>query len=235
MKKEFGVFSIVIGLGIALAGLFVMWGLNSISNRERLVSVRGFAEREVKADYVIWPITIKGTANTLKEINDKVMKQQRDLQSWLVSNNILKKDIQTSSPEVTDRSTQYNYKPSRDKHYVYSFVTTISTSNVDLVKNLTLRTGELLHKDIWVETESYDTPNTEYIYTKLAEIKPKMIEQATKNAREAAEQFAKDSNSKIGKIKSAQQGNFSISSRDQFTPFIKHVRVVTRVDYFIDD
>ena len=76
---------------------------------------------------------------------------------------------------------------------------------------------------------------TEYSFTKLNDIKPEMIEEATKNAREAAEKFAQDSDSKLGKIKKASQGQFSISDRDSNTPYIKSVRVVSSIDYFLND
>ena len=74
-----------------------------------------------------------------------------------------------------------------------------------------------------------------YDYTSLNSIKPKMIEEATKNARAAAEKFAKDSDSKLGKIKKAYQGQFSIDDRDANTPYIKKIRVVTTIDYSLED
>ena len=74
-----------------------------------------------------------------------------------------------------------------------------------------------------------------YDFTGLNDVKPQMIEEATKNARLAAEKFAKDSNSKLGKIKHASQGQFSIEDRDANTPFIKHIRVVTTIDYSLED
>ena len=72
-----------------------------------------------------------------------------------------------------------------------------------------------------------------YEYTILDKIKPEMIEASTKNAREAAEKFAKDSGSKLGKIKNASQGYFSIENRDNNTPWIKKIRVVTSVSYYL--
>ena len=72
-----------------------------------------------------------------------------------------------------------------------------------------------------------------YEFTGLNDIKPQMIEDATKNARAAAEKFAKDSDSKLGKIKSASQGQFTIANRDENTPYIKSVRVVTTVTYYL--
>ena len=77
--------------------------------------------------------------------------------------------------------------------------------------------------------------NVVYEFTGLNSIKPGMIEEATKNARSAAEKFAKDSESELGKIKSAYQGQFSIEDRDANTPYIKRVRVVTTIDYSLEE
>ena len=95
-----------------------------------------------------------------------------------------------------------------------------------------LRMGELLKQGIAISANDYDQ-QVQYEFTKLNEIKPAMIEEATKNARAAAEKFAEDSGSRLGKIKDAQQGQFSIEDRDQYTPGIKNVRIVTYVSYFL--
>ena len=76
---------------------------------------------------------------------------------------------------------------------------------------------------------------TEYIFTRLNEVKPEMIEEATRKAREVAEKFASDSQSKLGKIKNASQGQFSIYARDKNNPHIKKVRVVSTVQYYLSD
>ena len=76
---------------------------------------------------------------------------------------------------------------------------------------------------------------TEYIFTRLNEVKPEMIEEATKKAREVAQKFATDSASQLGKIRRARQGQFSISARDKNSPHIKKVRVVSTVEYYLSD
>ena len=96
------------------------------------------------------------------------------------------------------------------------------------------RMGELLKQGIAISANDYDT-RVQYEFTSLNKIKPQMIEEATKNAREAAEKFAKDSDSKLGKIKNASQGLFTIEDRDPSTPYIKKVRVVTSVDFFLEN
>ncbi len=110
---------------------------------------------------------------------------------------------------------------------------TISTNQVDLVLDLMKRQSELLKEGVALSNDY--SWQTSYEFTGLNGIKPTMIEEATKNARAAAEKFAGDSGSKLGKIRRASQGQFSITDRDQFTPYMKNVRVVTTLEYFLKD
>lgn len=113
-------------------------------------------------------------------------------------------------------------------------VITVATLKVDLVRTLMLRQAELLEKGIALTNDDYRF-QTQFSFNGLNAIKPQMIEQATKNARQAALKFSEDSGSKLGKIRTASQGTFSISDRDSNTPYVKIVRVVTRVDYYLRD
>ena len=112
-------------------------------------------------------------------------------------------------------------------------VLTISSDKVDVVRKLDEAQRDLLKAGVGL-TNDYSYM-TKYSYTGLNEIKPAMIEAATKNAKEAAQKFAMDSGSTLGKIRRANQGIFSITDRDENTPFIKNVRVVTTVEYFLKD
>ena len=103
---------------------------------------------------------------------------------------------------------------------------------MDLVLNLMSRQSDLLKKGVVTGGNSWENP-VEFKYEGLNDIKPQMIEEATMNAREAAEKFAKDSQSRLGKIKTANQGTFTIENRDSNTPYIKRVRVVTSVTYYL--
>ena len=118
--------------------------------------------------------------------------------------------------------------------YIAKNVVTVCTSDVDKVLALMSNQADLLKKGVVVAGNDWENP-VEFKYEGLNEIKPQMIEEATKNAREVAEKFAKDSDSKIGKIKSANQGTFSIEARDSNTPYIKRVRVVTSVTYYLNN
>ena len=110
----------------------------------------------------------------------------------------------------------------------------MATKKVELVRQLLTQVGELLKEGIAISGGDYDS-RVQYEFTSLNLIKPEMIEEATRNAREAAEKFAADSGSELGKIQTANQGLFSINDRDQYTPYIKHVRVVTSVNYYLEN
>ena len=115
-----------------------------------------------------------------------------------------------------------------------STVITVTSEKVNLVRNLISEQSELLKQGIAITGGDYRY-NIQYDYTSLNDIKPQMIEEATKNAREAAQKFAKDSESELGKIKRANQGQFSIENRDVNTPYIKRIRVVSTIDYSLED
>jgi hypothetical protein len=134
-----------------------------------------------------------------------------------------------------DRLAQGYVEPNKIK-FRYSAASTITvfTANVDMARKTMKKLVDLAKKGIAIESQDYGT-KTEFLFTRLNEIKPEMIEEATKNARDVAEKFAKDSNSVLGKIKQAKQGQFSISDRDSNTPYIKKVRVVSTVEYYLTD
>ena len=123
----------------------------------------------------------------------------------------------------------------RSYRFIAKNVVTVCTADVDEVLALMGKQAELLKKGIVIgESNQWENP-VEFRYEGLNEIKPVMIEEATKNAREAAQKFAKDSGSRLGKIKTANQGTFTIENRDSSTPYIKKVRVVTSVTYYLNN
>ena len=111
---------------------------------------------------------------------------------------------------------------------------TVYSERVEDVREVMRNAGELGKKGVIISGGDYSL-RTEYLFTRLNEIKPEMIEAATKEARKVAEKFAEDSNSELGKIKTASQGLFSISDRDRNNPHIKNVRVVSTIEYYLSD
>lgn len=222
----------LLSLGLAVLGLFVYFGLNSLGNRERVVAVRGLAEREVKADRVIWPVVYKTTGNDLPALYGQLNDVSAKIRAFLVENGIPATDISTGAPEIVDlRADRYNTNRVADRYNV-TLVTTVVTGKVDAARSLMSRMGELLKSGIAISANDYGN-QVQYEFNGLNAIKPAMIEEATHNARKAAEQFAKDSESELGKIKSASQGLFTVSDRDSYTPYVKRVRVVTTVNFYL--
>ena len=231
--KNLRIESAILAVGLALLGVFVYNGINSLAKRDRVVSVRGLAEKEVQADRVIWPLAYKTVGDDLGSVYRDISSANKKIQTFLIKNGIKASDITNGAPQVNDLWTnEYRDNVNRQRYNATS-VTTVSSSDVAKVRALMTRTGELLSQGIAIAPNDYNYP-IQFDFTSLNKIKPQMIEQA-KNAREAAEKFAKDSESKLGKIKSAQQGLFSIEDRDSNTPYIKEVRVVTTVDYYLDN
>ncbi len=118
--------------------------------------------------------------------------------------------------------------------YNVTSVIVVTSSQVDKVNELMNKQSQLMAQGIAIVAGDYNY-QTLYEFTELNKIKPDMVADATKNARKAADKFAEDSQSKLGKIKSASQGQFSIEDRDQYTPYIKKVRVVSTIEYYLKD
>lgn len=236
MKKNLGFFvlGISIFLGLSSLGFLIGNSLLDIKKLDRTVTVKGLAEREVNANIVLWPITFRVTANTLPEIYNQIEKNNERIISFLCSFGIEKKEITLSQPNINDKLLyQYDNNNSIPR-YSATQTLTVYSNKVSKVQELTGKIGELVKENISLTTE-YPNTNISYNFSKLNSLKPEMIEMATKNARSAALKFAKDSNSSLGKIKSASQGYFTITSRDEHNPQIKSIRVVTTIEYYLVD
>lgn len=224
----------ILAIGIALAGFAIYCGLSNLATSKRSVSVRGLAEREVKADHVIWPITYKTTGNDLQALYAEINTKNAAIAAFLKANGVKAEEIDTSAPQIVDLyAERYSDQQNIRDRYNVTMTLTVSSAQVDLVRSLMTRMGELLKQGIAISASDYSNM-VQYEFTSLNKIKPAMIEEATKNAREAAVKFAKDSESELGKIQQASQGLFTIENRDDYTPYIKRVRVVTSVDFYLE-
>ncbi len=199
---------------------------------DRVVSVKGLCEREVKADKVICPFAYKEGGDNLQQLYRTIEEKNGVIIEFLKDAGISEEEITIAAPKVVDTRTEWSGSQNRYA-YIVTSVVTVCTDKVDEIIALQSRQGELLQRGI--ATAASWEYQTVYSFTGLNEIKPAMIETATKNARETAEKFAADSDSKLGKIKRATQGQFSITDRDSNTPYMKNVRVVTSVDYYLKD
>ena len=225
--------AIALALGLVVSGYLIGEALVQARSSQRAVSVRGLAEREVPANLALWPIVFTVTSDELGDLQGKADDGVARVLAFLASD-FPAEQISVSAPRVQDREAQgMRNDGGRLDRYTAEVAVTVRTDKIDTARKAIQRTGELVKQGVAV-IRSYEY-NTQYLFTDLEKIKPEMIAEATKDARRAAEQFAKDSGSSVGAIRSAQQGLFSIEDRDQFSPEFKKVRVVTTVDYYLGD
>lgn len=221
-------------LGIIFFSVFFLITANRFKSYDRVVAVKGLCEKEVTADKVIWPIVFKTVGNDISYVNSLANRNTEIIVSMLKEKGLNEDEFSINSPKIFDRDAEM-YPPENMKYrYNLTSVITVSSSRVDVVRSIMSAQGELINKGIALATNDYNYL-TQFLFEGLNEIKPKMIEEATKNAREVALKFASDSDSKLGKIKQASQGQFSIEDRDANTPYLKRVRVVSSVVYYLKD
>ena len=224
---------LAIMLGLMVLGAMLPKAVEKYRSYDRIVNVKGLCEKEVKADRVIWPIVYKVMANDIQSIYDQTDAGNAAIMSFLQSGGIEASEISVSVPAISDKFANEYGDNDRAFRYIAKNVITVYTSDVDKVLSLMGRQSELLKQGIVTGGSNQWENPVEFKYEGLNDIKPQMIEEATENAREAAKKFAKDSGSRLGKIKTANQGTFTIENRDSNTPYIKKVRVVTSVTYYL--
>lgn len=224
----------IIAIGLVITGSILAVGLVNIKNDNRVVSVKGLCEIEKPANHVIWPIGYNEVGNDLVAIYNNLEGKNKIIIAFLTKNGISGEEISLGAPSIVDRNAnQYNTSEYVGARYVATQIITVSSKQVDKVRELMVEQAELLKSNIAIATSwQYET---RYSFTELDSVKPSMIEQATKNARLTAEKFAQDSQSSLGKIVSASQGQLTIEDRDANTPYIKILRVVTSIQYQLED
>src|SRR5688572_10069714 len=230
---------VVHGASILLGFIAMGWLLGNYAVRvkkfDRTVVVKGLSEREVPADVAIWPLTFQEASNDLNALFGSVQKKNALITEFLAGHGIAADAVTVGAPAVTDRYAQaYGETGNIAFRYTASSTVTVYSIDVEAVRKAMRDVISLGQKGVALSGEGYQG-QTQFQFTGLAELKPAMIEEATKNARSVAEKFAEDSESRLGKIRSAQQGQFSIEDRDSTTPHIKKVRVVSTVEYHLAD
>ena len=224
----------VIAASIAFLGMCINDGIDDFANKDRKVTVKGLSEKEVEADKVTWPIPTKELGNDLPELYQRINVTNQKVKSFLKQHGVKDSEISVNAPVVIDlNADQYNTNLRAYRYNITSTIT-VTSSNVKLVRGIMARQGELLKQGVAVVDGGYEN-RTVYEYVAFQKMKPEMMQEAIKNAETTAKQFAENSNSKLNKIVSADQGQFSIDDRDQNTPYIKKVRVVTTVTYSLKD
>ena len=241
LKSMSGLWLSVLAVGVALGGFFIGDGIYRAMSG-RTVTVKGLAERDVVADTAVWNIKINGVGGDLTVLQQEIDNDLSEIHKFLTDSGFAPSDIQNLRVQVRDKYAGYSdaelKNQQNDGRYVIETGVMVRSHNVELVDSISRRMGELVRRGITI-TEDYSGPI--YIFNGLNDIKISMIEQATKNATAAGQQFAKDADAKLGKIKSANQGVFSIESRDPTDSWSsnerqainKKVRVVATITFYL--
>lgn len=220
----------LIALGLCLGGLFIYCGISKYAAKDRAVSVKGLSTREVEADYAVWPLSYGWNGNDLPALYEQLGRVTERVQKHLLDLGFEKSDFRQGSISVSDNWSDYYGSHRPEYKYTLNTSLIVSTDKVKLVVESQGKESALLKEGIIVKTEKW---NLDYQFNGLPELKPSMIEEATQNARAVAQKFADDAQCSLGSIRRASQGQFSIES-DEYQPWVKRVRVVTTVDYFLD-
>ncbi|NTW56661.1 MAG: SIMPL domain-containing protein [Chlorobiaceae bacterium] len=233
--KEAFILGSLLCLGLVVMGFFLSQSIARFKALERTVSAKGLSERDVPADIAIWPIKFEVASDDLQSLVSSIEEKNAVVLGFLRKNGFDTNDISVSAPSITDRQAQSFGEGNRfSMRYAGSSTISVYTKNVDLVRETIKKLVDLGKMGVAISGQNYDS-KTEFLFTGLNSLKPAMIEEATNNARMVAQKFATDSKSRLGKIKSATQGQFTIEDRDSNTPYIKKVRVVSTLEYYLSD
>lgn len=231
----------LLAISIAFAGFMISSGLKEFRSSDRTVNMKGLAQMEVEADIALWTIKHSSTGNDLSQVQNVIQSNSDKIRTFLKNNGLTENDIAGRRLEVMDLMAQsYRSQGAENARYIISEILVVRSNKVDVVDAAYQNTGELLKQNVSLITQQGQSP-VEYIFTGLNDIKPEMIAEATKSAREAAKQFASDSGAHVGGIKYANQGIFQILPRDSDHSYqerwsrYKTVRVVSTIRFSIEN
>ena len=215
-------------LAALVVGLCIVSAVRVNKSFENTVTVRGLCEREVPADRVIYRINYSCQSNSLTEIRQTLRQNNALIVELLRKAGIDEDEIKYTPASVMDRYNGYYNTDNISYRYGAEQNINVFTTNLDVVKQLqNSLESDLLNHDVIVNAFA------SYEYRGLNDIKPSMIAESLENARVSAEEFAKNSHSRIGKMRTASQGYFTVDDLDENTPQLKNVRVVTKVEYYL--
>ena len=230
MKENRLIAAAIIAVGIICLGWFMKAGIDNFANKDRQVTVKVLAEREVPADKVTWSIGTKVTGNDLPVLYESINIQTDKIKRFLKQNGLEEKEITINPPSISDLEAREWGENNKNFRYIISTTITVATNKVEQVNKAIFQQAELLKQGVAIENS-----NAQYEYASFQQMKPEMMAEAIKNAQKTAEQFAEASNARLGNIQTAGQGQFEIDNRDENTPYIKKLRVVTTITYSIED
>ncbi|MGS0682262.1 SIMPL domain-containing protein [Shewanella sp. 125m-7] len=238
MSKHNALPALILGgllcFGLIMSASTVGDKLIKMKAMDRTVTVKGLAEKEVRANIAIWPIRFSEVDNNLNNLYQTVQSKTNKVVEFLQQQGFSDSEITVALPAIEDRQAQGYVDPNVKYRYAAKISISLYTDRVDLLLKTRTNMLSLVKDGIAISDQDYNS-KAQFLFTELNRVKPEMIQSATQNARQVAEKFAKDSDSKLGKIKKATQGQFSINDRDSNTPYIKKIRIVSTLTYYLND
>lgn len=231
MKNNSVLIALLLAAAIIIAGYFIGNMHKTAQEFNRFVQVKGLSEREVQADLAVWPINVILSGNDLRPLKDQIQNQNQQVYQFFLNHGFTDQELTKGMVNISDAASNlYNNNQYNGFRYVAKSEFTVRTKDIKKLQKALSESLNLMSNGIVLGSKNEWRP-VEYIFTGLNELKPSMIEEATKNARQVAEKFARDSDAEVGPIRIARQGLFSINDRDQNTPEIKIIRVVSTIDF----
>ncbi|MFI5198480.1 MAG: SIMPL domain-containing protein [Thermoanaerobaculia bacterium] len=225
--------NVVTAAGLVVSGWLIGDAIRYTKRFESAVEVRGLDERLVRSDRASWQLNLAASAPTLSAANDALVDSAKSLREFLVAQGFPESELRSGPTYVSDAWANGMPNARPESRYTVRGGLVLETAKVDAVEKASQSTGEMLKRGIRV-----DNSNVRYYFTDLNKVKTEMLAAATANARQAAEAFAKDSKTHLGGIRSASQGLFTIGAPlaeyEAETSIMKKVRVVTKVQYFLE-
>ncbi|MDE5787451.1 MAG: SIMPL domain-containing protein [Bacteroidaceae bacterium] len=223
--------ALIVALGMCCMGISIRSGIVRFKTLDRKVTVKGLSEREVLANKVTWPLIYKELGNDPSAMYELIEQKNQKVVSFLKAEGLGNDEISVNPPTIRDRQADNYGNEIMNYRYKAECVIIVTSTDIDKVRRLMRRQSELMKQGIALVSEEYGDNSVRYEYTGLNDIKQEMVEEAMKNAKTTAEQFARDADARLDGVITAQQGQFSIDDRDRNTPYIKRIRVVNTVEY----
>ncbi len=232
----------VLAVGLTLAGWLAGSGFEKGRLGDRFVTVKGVSEREVKADLALWPLRFVAAGNDLSAAQATIDTNLQRTLAFLEEQGVDTTQVSLEGLRVTDAlANPYAQSPAATR-FIITQTLIVRSADPDRVVTASGAIGELVEAGVVVSSGAeYGPGGPTLLFTGLNDLKPEMIAEATARAREAAEEFAEDSGSRIRGIRRANQGVFVILARDQApgiqeqNQLYKTVRVVSTIEYLLRD
>lgn len=232
------VLGLCIAIGPSIAGFFIYKGILEAKMSDRFVTVKGLVERVEKADRGMWDIRFKVSGNDLSALYQKMSKDSNVIKEFVTKAGFHADEISVSAPRVTDlHAREYSSGQLSPERYLIESSVYVNSKNVDVLNTLSSKTAELLNEGV-----SISSTNTIFYLDKFNDLRPQLIADATKNAEEVAESFAKNTGSDIGGIRRANQGVITLTSPDASpnqsyddgaSSLLKKIRVVSTIEFYL--